>query len=223
MLTIVSGALAGIVHVLSGPDHLAAVLPLASARDQRSWVTGSLWGLGHTSGVVAIAVLAVLLRDLLPPIDLISAWSERLVGASLVAVGLWALRGGLRIDAAPHAHAGLEHEHLQVRRGPAMLKRLGHAHVAFLMGILHGVAGSAHFLGVLPALALPSRVASLAYLAAFGAASIVSMAAFAAAVGFAGARTRRSGAPAHRVLMLSGAMLAMLVGGIWLIGGAGGP
>ena len=29
MLTLVTGAMAGIVHVLSGPDHLAAVTPMA--------------------------------------------------------------------------------------------------------------------------------------------------------------------------------------------------
>ena len=36
ILTLVSGAIAGAFHVLSGPDHLAAVAPLAiSSRAQR--------------------------------------------------------------------------------------------------------------------------------------------------------------------------------------------
>jgi len=35
------------------------------------------------------------------------------------------------------------------------------------MGILHGIAGSSHFLGVLPALALPTPGAAISYIAAF--------------------------------------------------------
>ena len=90
MLTLVTGALAGFVHVLSGPDHLAAVAPMAVVDRDRGWLSGWTWGLGHAAGVVVIAILAVLLRDLLPPIEMISAWSERIVGVALIAVGLWA-------------------------------------------------------------------------------------------------------------------------------------
>jgi hypothetical protein len=32
-----AGTLAGFVHVLSGPDHLAALAPLASDGDRRPW------------------------------------------------------------------------------------------------------------------------------------------------------------------------------------------
>jgi len=88
MLTAITGALAGLFHVLAGPDHLAAVAPLAVDGDRRGWLAGWTWGVGHTSGVVVVALLAVALRDLLPPVDAISAWSERLVGAALIAVGL---------------------------------------------------------------------------------------------------------------------------------------
>lgn len=211
MLTVLSGALAGLVHVLSGPDHLAAVAPLAIADRRRGWLAGCTWGIGHTSGVVTIAVLAVLLRDLLPSVDLISAWSERLVGAALIAVGFWALRAALRIRTSPHAHGPLTHEHVHVQAGPALTRRLGHAHASFLMGVLHGIAGSSHFLGVLPALALPTRSAALAYIAAFGVGSIVAMTGFGAALGAApGPRTERA-------FMLSAAALAFGVGATWLL------
>ena len=210
MLTILSGALAGLVHVLAGPDHLAAVAPMAIADRRRGWYAGFTWGVGHTSGVVTVACLAVLLRDVLPPIEIISAWSERLVGAALIAVGLWALRHALRIGNAPHVHNGAAHEHVQVRR-TAFGRRVGHAHASFLMGVLHGIAGSSHFLGVLPALALPTRTASLAYIGAFGIGSIAAMSGFGAVVGLApGPRT-------HRAFMLAAASMACAVGGIWLI------
>jgi hypothetical protein len=211
MLTLLSGALAGVVHVLSGADHLAAVAPLAIANPRRAWVAGCTWGIGHTAGVVTVAVLAVLLRDVLPPIDLISTWSERLVGAALIAIGLWALRAGLRIGSAPHAHGPWTHDHVHVQAGPSLTRRLGHPHASFMMGVLHGVAGSSHFLGVLPALALPTRAAALMYVAAFGAGSIVAMAGFGAALGAA------PGPRAQRAFMLSSAALAFVVGGTWLL------
>ena len=216
MLTLVTGALAGFFHVLSGPDHLAAVAPLAIAGRGRGWLAGWTWGLGHASGVVAIAVLAVLLRDALPPVEALAAWSERIVGAALVAVGLWALRRSTRMEAMPHAHGSVAHDHLHVRRGPGWVRRLGHAHASFCLGVLHGIAGSSHFFGVLPALALPTRGAALAYIGAFGVGTVVAMTAFAAAAGQAGGRMMVSPF-AHRGMMRAAAGLAIAVGIVWIV------
>ena len=217
MLTALSAALAGAVHVLSGPDHMAAVAPLAIAGRERSWLAGWTWGLGHASGVVVVAVQAVLLRGLLPPVDAISLWGERIVGGALIGVWLWALRQGLGIGTSRHVHGGVTHSHMHVRRGPRVLQRLGHAHAALLMGILHGVAGTSHFLGVLPALALPTRAESLTYVGVFGVASVVAMTGFAAAVGAVAQRSSAHGVAAHRILVLAGAVLAVVVGGYWLV------
>ena len=219
MLIAITGALvSGFAHVLSGPDHLAAVAPLAAEDRERGWLAGWTWGIGHASGVVVVAVLAVVLRDLLPPIDIPSAWSERIVGVALVGIGIWALRRSLRIETAPHAHGAMSHEHLHVKAGPAWARRLGHAHASFYMGILHGVAGSSHFFGVLPALALPTKSAAVVYIAAFGVGTVVAMTAFAAAVGSAGLRLHR-GTVGYRRLMMSTAVLALAVGGWWLVVG----
>lgn len=216
MLTALTGALAGCFHVLSGPDHLAAIAPLAIDRRGRGWLAGWTWGIGHASGVVAVAVLAVLLRDQLPPVEAISAWSERLVGGALIALGLWALRRSLRVQPAAHAHGAVSHDHLHVQAGPRWMRRLGHAHASFCMGVLHGLAGSSHFVGVLPALALPTREAALLYIAAFAAGTVAAMTAFAAVVGSAGMRTPR-GASAHQAMLVGAALLAIVVGGVWLI------
>jgi hypothetical protein len=218
MLTAITGALAGLFHVLTGPDHLAAVAPLAAADRERGWVAGWTWGIGHASGVVVVACVAVLLRDVLPPVALISAWSERLVGAALIGIGLWALRRSARIQPARHAHGAVSHDHLHVQAGPRWVRRLGHAHASFYMGILHGIAGSSHFFGVLPALALPTRSAALVYIAAFGVGTVAAMTAFAGAVGLIGVRTRHAGL-AHRGMLLAASVLALSVGSWWLIVG----
>jgi sulfite exporter TauE/SafE len=216
VLTIVTGALAGFVHVLTGPDHLAAVTPMAVAGRQRGWVSGWTWGFGHASGVVLVAMLAVLLRDVLPPVEAISAWSERIVGAALIAVGLWALRRSTQMRTATHAHGVVSHRHLHIESGPAWLRRLGHPHASFCLGVLHGVAGSSHFFGVLPALALPSMAASMTYILAFGAGTVAAMTGFAAAVGTAALRLPHD-ALLQRVMMVAAAVLAITVGTVWLV------
>jgi hypothetical protein len=157
----------------------------------------------------------VLLRGALPPIDAISAWSERLVGAALIGIGIWALRRSTRIEPSTHVHGTHAHDHLHVQAGPGWMRRLGHAHASFCLGVLHGIAGSSHFFGVLPALALPTPVASLIYIGAFGAGTVAAMTAFAAAVGF-GTLHLRNGALA-RAMMTAAATLAIVVGGVWLI------
>jgi len=213
---ILTGALAGLFHVLSGPDHLAAVAPLAVQDGRRGWFAGWTWGFGHASGVVVVALVAIVLRDLLPPIDILSAWGERVVGIALIGIGLWALRRGLNIAPGAHQHGALAHDHIHVQAGPAWARRLGHAHASFCMGILHGIAGSSHFLGVLPALALPTRGAAVEYIVAFGIGTVVAMTAFAALMGSAGARVHHR-ASLHRVMMLTAATLAIGVGGFWLL------
>src|SRR6266567_3173600 len=102
MFVAFTGALAGLFHVLSGPDHLAAVAPLAVEDGRHGWFAGWTWGVGHASGVVVVALLAILLRDLLPPIAILSAWGERAVGVALIGIGLWSLRRGLRISPGAH-------------------------------------------------------------------------------------------------------------------------
>ena len=216
MLIAVTGALAGLFHVLSGPDHLAAVAPLAVEDGRRGWLAGWTWGLGHASGVVVVALLAVLLRDLLPPIGIISAWSERVVGVALIGIGCWALRRSGRITPGAHRHGAVAHDHLHVQAGPTWVRRLGHAHASFCLGILHGIAGSSHFLGVLPALALPTRTSAVIYIGAFGVGTVAAMTAFAAIVGSAGTRVRH-GAHLHRGMMRAAAVLAIVVGTVWLV------
>jgi hypothetical protein len=216
VLTVLTGAAAGLFHVLSGPDHLAAVAPLAVDERRRGWIAGCTWGIGHASGVVVVAVVAVPLREMLPSVEVISAWGERIVGGALIGIGLWAFRRSARIGLSRHSHGHLSHNHLHVQTGPGWLRRLGHAHASFCMGVLHGVAGSSHFFGVLPALALPSRSAALMYVGAFGIGTVAAMTMFAAAVGVLGVRTGHN-PRLQRAMMTVAAVLAMVIGGVWLI------
>ena len=190
MIAIFAGLAAGLLHVFSGPDHLAAIAPLAIDGSRRSWRVGLQWGFGHTAGVLLIAALLLLLKEQLP-LDAISAYSERLVGASLIVVGLWGVWKASRAVVSHHAHAG----------------------ASFVMGTIHGLAGSSHLFGVLPALAFSLISDSMLYLAGFGLGAVAGMSAFAAGVGLASIRLGQ-----FRGLLYASSAAALVVGGVWLVG-----
>ena len=96
------------------------------------------------------------------------------------------------------------------------MRRLGHAHASFCLGVLHGLAGSSHFIGVLPALALPTRAAGLTYVAAFGVGSVAAMTAFAAVAGALGSRAPRH-STAYRATMAVASIAAIVTGTVWLV------
>lgn len=224
MLAALTGLLAGMVHVISGPDHLAAVAPLAVRVHRRAWIPGMRWGLGHSAGVALVGVLAIALREILP-LELLSSISERLVGVVLIAIGVWSLRVALRVQVHTHRHEhdGEAHDHVHVHdpshRHPDSTGVHSHAHTAFGIGTLHGLAGSSHFLGVLPALALPTRVEAVTYLLAFAVGTVAAMAAFSSVLGLVAARGSQGGGRFYRNLMGTCSLAAFAVGGWWVVAG----
>lgn len=195
VLALLAGLAAGFFHVLAGPDHLAAVAPMVAGDDRVAWRAGFSWGLGHTAGVLLVGALLVAFRELLP-MEALSAWSERLVGVALVAVGLW----GLWRARAPHAH-----QHVP-------------ATPSFAMGTLHGLAGSSHLYGVLPSLMFSSRFDALLYLGGFGAGAIAAMTAFSALLGAVAVAAGRSHQAVRQAVLYAASAAAVVVGGVWLLG-----
>ncbi|UCG88166.1 MAG: nickel transporter [Gemmatimonadota bacterium] len=225
---IMAGLIAGAAHVVTGADHMAAVAPLAIEQRRRPWLAGLFWGLGHSGGVWVLAVLALLAREALP-LDTISSWSERLVGVVLIAVGIWGLHRVLRLRVHTHSHTHIDasgttrtHQHTHVHAAPphgAHDHDTDHAAVSHSLigiGALHGLAGTAHLLGVLPALAMPSRVSAVAYVISFGIGSIVGMATFTGALGMLVKGTGRFGRTGVRLLLALSSTVAIVVGIVWM-------
>jgi hypothetical protein len=224
LVVVSAGLVAGALHVLSGPDHLAAVAPLAAGSAERRWRAGFSWGIGHTSGVLVVGLLAVLLRGLLP-IEHISSWSERLVGVALIAVGVWSGHRVFRsrVHVHRHEHDGVPHSHVHFHGAGARAHGASptvdhrHAHASFGFGILHGLAGSSHVLGILPALALPTREAAIAYLLSYGVGTVAAMTMFSSVIGFVASRARFSGAHVYKGLLAACSLAAIGVGTFWLL------
>ncbi len=213
----VAGLAAGAIHALSGPDHLAAVTPLSITNRHRAAWIGLLWGLGHGAGVAVIGVVVFLLRGLLD-LEALSVWSERAVGIMLIAVGAWGLRKAFSkwIHTHDHEHESETHTHIHAHHPQKPGHTHRHSHASFGMGLLHGVAGTSHIFGVLPALALPSQTAAVTYLVGYGLGNLLAMGGFAWLIGIASHRMGKWGARPFKVALATCSVLSIGIGVLWL-------
>lgn len=232
LLEAVAGVLAGGIHAVSGPDHLAAVAPVAARHAESAGRLGFRWGLGHALGAMALGAAGWLLREAVS-LELWSELAERSVGILLVGIGLWALRRATqtRVHAHEHAHDGSVHSHVHIHgsggahdaHGPhatadvAAHRAHAHTHAAFAIGALHGVAGTAHLVGVLPALAIPSASGVGAYLLGYGLGATAAMGAFGWLVGAIARRSRRDGTRLYRGMLSATGGAAIVTGIAWIV------
>lgn len=220
MLSLFAGISAGFIHVLAGPDHLAAIAPIAVENRKSTWLIGFKWGLGHTAGVLIIGFLLILFKNILP-IEEISSVSEKLVGFILIAIGVLGIRKAItkNLHSHEHEHNGMTHVHFH-SHSPGIqheaTKSHLHKHIALGIGLIHGIAGSSHFLGVLPALALPSMLDSILYLTGFGAGTVAAMTLFSSLLGKTADKLADKGLLLYKRLLFSFCITAIVIGGFWI-------
>ncbi|KAM7260133.1 hypothetical protein ACFE04_015874 [Oxalis oulophora] len=170
-----TGFLAGCLHTLSGPDHLAALAPLSIGRTRvESAMVGALWGCGHDAGQVIFGLIFLLLKDRLQ-IEIIRTWGSRVVGFTLMIIGAMGIKEATEVPTPCVALENGECEIPTYEKTPPVTgkkKKVGFA--TFATGIVHGLQPDALMI-ILPALALPSRVAGAAFLGMFLLGTVVSM------------------------------------------------
>ena len=186
------GFVLGMHHALEA-DHIAAVSSIAARRTEVGDIVkhGLTWGLGHTLTLLAFAGIAILLGHAIP--EAFARPIETGVGIMLVGLGahvLWRLWRD-RVHFHPHVHAdGTIHLHAHSHAGESLSHaRSSHAHVhadgfrwrTLLVGLMHGMAGSAALL-LLTASQAPSAAIGLGYVALFGVGSMIGMGALSAVI-----------------------------------------
>jgi len=98
MRPFLAGAMAGALHAVTGPDHLASLLPLAMGKPFNvSCRIGSRWGLGHGIGVSLMGFLVFALKGTFD-VRVLSDYLEVVVGVTLVLIGLIGLRNAWQWD-----------------------------------------------------------------------------------------------------------------------------
>lgn len=149
------GLFLGLRHA-TDPDHVVAVTAIA-ARTRRlapaAWL-GIVWGLGHTLTLFVVGGAIILFNLTVPP--RLGLALEFVVGIALVVVGFLNLRGNR------HAHD----DGIAGSRVPALR--------AFVVGTVHGLAGSAAVALLVLSTVRDPRV-GVAYLLVFGLGTLIGM------------------------------------------------
>ena len=164
---IFTGLIAGIIHVISGADHLIAMAPSSITNPKLALKNGLSWGVGHSSGVIVLSVFAIFFKDI-AHITKFSNFAEFLVGISLLIIGTIAIKNSFKLNIHNHQHEhnnGITHKHFHYHQNRDK-KHNRHSHALTSLGLLHGLAGGTHLIAVIPALALPMQEA-FAYLIAY--------------------------------------------------------
>jgi len=186
------GLVFGLKHATE-VDHVVAVSTIVSGHRSvwRSSLIGGLWGAGHTASLVAVGVLVLGFRVAIPAA--VASWLELGVAIMIIGLGAMAIARLFRTRADVHLHRhqhdGTSHLHLHFHEHqnkhlpgvPENPSPATHSHAVselgfkpFLVGAMHGLAGSAA-LTLLVLTQIDSVWVGLLYLALFGIGSTVGM------------------------------------------------
>jgi ABC-type nickel/cobalt efflux system permease component RcnA len=213
------GFLLGVRHAMDA-DHIAAVSTFVSAQRSlvRSCLLGTFWGAGHTLALLLAGVVTIALKVT------ISAAVERALETAVAVVlillgGHVLLRsfGALHFHTHDHVHHGSTHRHVHVHaRGDEFR---GHVHMLtigrrpFLVGLLHGMAGSAALM-LLVLAAIPSPLAGLLYIVVFGIGSTAGMLVLSGLLGIPFALSGRRSESARVVVQALAGFASLIVGAV---------
>ena len=152
-LIILAGLTIGLIHAFE-PDHISAVSTQLSKNNNIqikskkstlrnltiiSSLRGTLWGMGHTSSIILVGLLIAGLSLNIP--DNFFTSVEFIVGFMLIILGILTVKDRSVFKQKhihPHEHSnGISHTHHHIHD-----KNHKHGHTAYLIGCIHGVAGS---------------------------------------------------------------------------------
>lgn len=184
----------GALHALDA-DHIMAVSSLAMRRTApaRCVQLGARWAVGHGITLLALGLLCYAIGHTLP--DQWHVYAERIVAVLLCAVGMAVLTGlatgGARLRL--HRHSGMvAHVHWVPADAQHERDDAADNHGAVLIGALHGMAGSAPMLALIPTGQRGDVGGAVLVLAAFSIGVLLAMSVFGLAIGFAAGRYERA-------------------------------
>lgn len=92
---VLTGLSLGLIHVLAGPDHLSALAALAVGTSYRAFTLGVRWGIGHSTGLVVVAIIFIMLKG---DLDLrrIGRYCDTLVGLFMIGLGSYGVVAAIR-------------------------------------------------------------------------------------------------------------------------------
>uniref|UniRef100_K3X5J4 Urease accessory protein UreH-like transmembrane domain-containing protein n=1 Tax=Globisporangium ultimum (strain ATCC 200006 / CBS 805.95 / DAOM BR144) TaxID=431595 RepID=K3X5J4_GLOUD len=85
-----TGILLGIVHVLTGPDHLSALAAMTTNSSWKAFSLGIRWGCGHSIGLIIMALIFFAAGRSVN-LDEVGVYCNYIVGVFMIALGAWTL------------------------------------------------------------------------------------------------------------------------------------
>ena len=157
----------GLLHAFDA-DHIMAVTTLSVKRPtiKHSMSFCRSWAIGHGVALLVISSVVLLIGQAIALS--VSHIAEQLVGVVLIVIGLWVLGDTL---------CSRKQTHIQQIENNRSHEHTPHEHTrsATLVGLLHGTAGSAPLLALLPMSKLVSPWLVLSYILLFGLGVLVAM------------------------------------------------
>ena len=189
VLLLVGACVLGLTHAFE-VDHMTAVSTFVAEKPKprEAAMFGIKWAVGHGFSLLIIGTVLYFLR--LSVSDTVATSLERLVGVALLVLGIWTLKQ-LRVSFLGHTHS---HKHtpeeLALDRETAGKPHThadgtthSHSHDSLWMGMLHGAAGTAAFVGQTVIAVSQSYWTVFAYTLSFSFGVLLAMGAYAAALG----------------------------------------
>jgi high-affinity nickel permease len=179
-----TGFALGLRHAIEA-DHLAAVSTIVSEKKSllTASIIGGFWGLGHTISLFVVGAVVIFLKVQIS--ESVEAKLEAVVGGMLILLGLNALRklfAADRVHVHTHEHGEREHLHIHSHTDEPESSHHRFSPRSVLIGMVHGLAGSAALmLLILPT--IPSPAVALLYIVIFGVGSIAGMMAMSFLIG----------------------------------------
>ncbi len=218
LLTLAFGL--GLLHSLDA-DHIMAVSNLAqSQQDQRSIKTNIQfclrWACGHGLILFLVGLFVFVLGANFP--EALSLYAERAVALILILIGLFVLYDiwHRRLHFHYHQHDNLpRHAHWHSHASEHSHK---HSHTALFVGMLHGLAGSAPLLALIPIAMTQRPMYGFLYLIIFSLGVIIAMLLFGGVLGYFSKFIVLYSAGLFRLIRTSLGLGAIVVGSIILAG-----
>jgi nickel/cobalt exporter len=214
----------GMMHAMDA-DHIMVISNFIGQRPSLKQSLGysARWAVGHGIALLVAGFFVFILGRAIP-VEL-SAVAEHAVGVVLIVLGLWVfwdlrrkkvhLHFHQHDDLPYHAHW---HSHVHNNKLSHRADSHKHRHSATMIGLLHGTAGSAPLLALIPLTQIGSPWLGIAYLVIFAVGVLVSMMLFGGVLSGVMGRLQRFGNVFINGIRMTIASGSILFGGYWLSG-----
>ena len=217
--SIAGGLLSGGLHAITGPDHLAALIPPSIGHP--GWYgmrLGATWGLGHGISAIFLGLSAYFLKGTVSNrfkfLQKLSTLAESTVGISLIVIGFVGIKENLEKE----EESKVWNDENKVKNDDVAPSTLKSSQAIFANGILHGFSWDGAP-SLAPALTMTSWRGALSFLVSYCIGTIIAMSLASGAVSEGSLRLGKAvnNPDLPRNLSLASSLVAIIVGIYWVV------